>query len=103
MEAWGLNIAPFRQVKLYRARKDTLPEDYRTLYRFEETNVEWIASHFLGDVWDSRGGGLSPLQQMKTFLRYMADPGFQSGVGEDLGIDQTTVSKTVHKVKKHTK
>lgn len=31
-------------------------------------------------------------------LRYLADPGFQSGVGEVLGIDQSTVSKTVKDV-----
>ena len=72
-------------------------EDYRKLYRFDEINIEWLALHFLGENWDKRGGGLSPKQQMQTFLRYMADPGFQNGVGEDVGVDQSTVSKTVHK------
>jgi hypothetical protein len=32
---------------------------------------------------------------MKIFLRYMGDPGFQSGVAEDLGVHHTTVSKVI--------
>jgi hypothetical protein len=32
---------------------------------------------------------------MKIFLRYVGDPEFQSGVAEDLGIQQTTVSKFI--------
>ena len=31
---------------------------------------------------------------MEVFLRHIGDPGFQVGVGEDIGIHQTTVSKT---------
>jgi hypothetical protein len=30
--------------------------------------------------------------------RYVGDPGFQTGVGEDLGIQQSTVCKTFHAV-----
>ena len=100
MEFWGPNIFTVRNVKVYKPRRDTGAEDYRKLYRFDEVNVEWISSHFLGEDFDSRGGGLSPKQKMQIFLRYMADPGFQNGVGEDLGVDQTTVSKIVHKVKR---
>ena len=33
---------------------------------------------------------------LKAFLRYVADPGFQIGVGEDLGIDQSSVCRSVH-------
>ncbi|XP_017480699.1 PREDICTED: putative nuclease HARBI1 [Rhagoletis zephyria] len=35
---------------------------------------------------------------MQTFLRYIGDPGFQVGVSEDVGIHQTTVSRTVWEV-----
>lgn len=31
---------------------------------------------------------------MEIFLRCLADPGFQSGVGEDFGVHRTTVGKT---------
>lgn len=35
---------------------------------------------------------------MKICLRYLADLGYQSGVGEDIGVSQSTVSKTFTKV-----
>ncbi|XP_054278725.1 putative nuclease HARBI1 [Macrosteles quadrilineatus] len=35
---------------------------------------------------------------MKICLRYLADPGFQKGVGEELGVDQSTVSPVVSSV-----
>ncbi|KAJ8938748.1 hypothetical protein NQ314_011345 [Rhamnusium bicolor] len=35
---------------------------------------------------------------MKIFLWYMANPGFQAGVAEKLGIDQSTMSKTISSV-----
>lgn len=99
MEYWCPPILSGRKKKLYRVRKDTIEENYRSLYRFDEQNVQWISDHFLGTEWERRGGGLSPKCQMQVFLRYMADPGFQIGVGEDLGINQTTVSKTLHAVR----
>jgi hypothetical protein len=83
--------------KIYKVRRKTLPDDFKTLYRFEEQNLEWISEHFLGETTETRGGALTCKQQMQVFLRYVSDPGFQSGVAEDLGIDQTTVSKTFHK------
>jgi hypothetical protein len=101
MEFWGPNNFRVRNVKVYKKRKLTRTEDYRSLYRFDEVNVEWIASHFLGNEWDRRGGGLSPKMQMQIFLRYMADPGFQTGVGEDVGVVQTTVSKVIHRVREY--
>jgi hypothetical protein len=87
-----------RSVKIYKARKITLPRDFRTLYRFEEANLEWVASHFLGQSEETRGGALSPKQRMQIFLRYIADPGFQIGVGEDLGVTQSTACKVIHEV-----
>nr|CAH7749403.1 unnamed protein product [Callosobruchus chinensis] len=35
---------------------------------------------------------------MKIFLRYVDDPGYQTGVAEDIGDLQTSVSKVVTKV-----
>lgn len=37
---------------------------------------------------------MSARQQMEIFLRYLSDPGFQSGVAEDFGVHRTTVTKT---------
>ena len=31
---------------------------------------------------------------MEVFLRYVGDPGFQTGVRKDMGIHQSTVSRT---------
>lgn len=87
-----------RAEKLYMNRKTCRPGTYRTFYHFDEENVEWITAHFLPDSNETRGGCLTPKQQMETFLRYLADPGFQVGVGEDKGIHQTTVCKTFGKV-----
>ena len=64
----------------------------------DREHVQWLADHFIGADADTRRGALSPLQQMQVLLRYFSDPGFQRGVGEDLGIYQTTVCKTVTKV-----
>jgi len=93
-----LNVGNVRMGKDYKPRVETRDVDYHSLYRFEKENVIWIADHFLGQEEETRGGCLSSLARMKTFLRYMGDPGFQVGVGEDIGIDQTTVSKTIHLV-----
>jgi hypothetical protein len=84
-----------RKPKTFRERNRTDLTKYKALYRFEEPNVEWIAEHFLGRREETRGGALTNKQRMQIFLRYMADPGFQIGVGEDIGVDQSTVSKTV--------
>ncbi|KAG8283493.1 hypothetical protein J6590_016760 [Homalodisca vitripennis] len=89
---------PFRVVKLYRVRRESLEQDYRALYRFNKMNFEWISDHFLGENFERRGGALPNLDRMGTFLRYVGDPGCQSGVAEDVGIDRTTVSKTISDV-----
>jgi hypothetical protein len=34
----------------------------------------------------------------RIFLRYMADPGFQVGIGEEVEVHQSTVSKTISEV-----
>ncbi len=87
-----------RAEKYYKKRTTTHPNDFKTLYRFEEENVEWLTNYFLEPSTETRGGALTPKNRMKIFLRYVSDPGFQSGVGEDVGCDQTTVSKVVDQV-----
>jgi hypothetical protein len=87
-----------RNEKIYKPRRRALGPDYKTLYRFQEENLQWLANLFLGHHEETRGGALSPELKMKTFLRYLADPGFESGIGEKLGIHQSTVSKTITEV-----
>ncbi|KAK9753041.1 hypothetical protein QE152_g3766 [Popillia japonica] len=80
-------------------RKVTDNRDYKVLYRFTKENVEWITHYFYGDDnLDTRGGAVSNEIKMKRFLRYVGDPDFQSGIGEDLGIHQSTVSKIITEV-----
>uniref|UniRef100_A0A8D9E4B2 Uncharacterized protein n=1 Tax=Cacopsylla melanoneura TaxID=428564 RepID=A0A8D9E4B2_9HEMI len=85
----------FRREKVYRQRTTPPSKDFKALYRFEERNVEWLGSHFLGDSHERRGGALSSKERMQVFLRYMGDPGFQKGIGEEIKIDQSTVSRTI--------
>ncbi|CAH1973598.1 unnamed protein product [Acanthoscelides obtectus] len=35
---------------------------------------------------------------MKICLRYLGDPGYQQGIGQELGVSQATVSRTVDRV-----
>lgn len=60
--------------------------------------MAWLGEHFLQDTGETRGGCLSVKHQMEVFLRHVGDPGFQVGVAEDKGIDQSTVCKTFSKV-----
>ena len=89
-----------RRKKCYKTRRSSNNADFKSLYRFSEQNVQWISSHFLGESHERRGGALSSEQRMKIFLRYMADPGFQSGIAEEVGVHKSTVSKTVNSVSK---
>jgi len=94
-------IDNFRRRKRYKLRRECDPEEFQTVYQFNSENVDWLAEPFIGDVNETRGGALSGSQQIMIFLRYIADPGFQSGVAEDVGVDQITVSKVIHKVGYH--
>lgn len=84
-----------RAQKQYKVRREANWRDFKSLYRFQEENVNWMATYFLGENLERRGGALSSNHKMKVFLRYMANPGFQMGVAEELGITQSTVSKTI--------
>lgn len=65
-----------RKTKNYRVRLDS-NANFKALYRFNNENVKWLTNHFIQNEGDARGGGLSNMQKMKTFLRYVGDPGFQ--------------------------
>lgn len=88
-------ILNIRREKVYKVRKEPETRDYKSLYRFQEQNVIWMSNHFLGENEERRGGALTSKTRMQIFLRYMADPGFQSGIGEEMNIHQSTVSKTI--------
>lgn len=68
---------PVRMRKVYDVRRESREEKYRSLFRFDKANVEWIADHFLEEDGERRGVALSNVNKMKTFLRYIGDPGFQ--------------------------
>ena len=92
---WPFN----RQTKSYKERRQPEKNYYRTQYRFDEVSVQWMSDHFLGPgSGEKRGGALSNKQKMEVCLRFMADPGFQNGVSEVVGISQPTVSRTVKQV-----
>ncbi|KAK7871143.1 hypothetical protein R5R35_013361 [Gryllus longicercus] len=84
----------FRHQKVYRERRMTEERSYKTLYRFHAENVQWLANYFLGEYNETRGGAVNNETKMRIFLRYLADPGFQIRVAEDIGVDQSTISKT---------
>lgn len=85
--------------KIYKPRLTNYQNDnVQRLYRFKNENVERLAEYFLENINETRGGGLSKLEKMRTFLRFVGDPGFQVGIGQDIGIHQTTVSRTIKQV-----
>lgn len=47
---------------------------------------------------ETRGGALTSHKRMDILLWYMGDPGFQIAVAEDVGVDRTTVCKTINYV-----
>lgn len=72
--------------------------DFKSLYRFNSAQVDWINDHFLQDSEDFRGGKINNLTRMMVFLRFVGDPGFQIGIAEDLGISQSSVCRIVSEV-----
>lgn len=92
------DVVHVRDAKYYKPRLSTLVRDFKDLYRFEERNLQWLADRFLGTNEETRGGALSTAHRMKVCLRYLSDPGYQKGIGEELGVSQATVSRTVNAV-----
>lgn len=92
-------MAYLRKHHVYPERRYDMVHAYKTLHRFNETTVDWMASRFLGEeTGEKRGGAVTQKQKMEIFLRHLADPGFQSGVGEDKGFSQPTISRIFHEV-----
>lgn len=74
------NLLP-RKVKVYKNRRNSGESDFRALYRFSRPNLELLINYFLADeAEETRGGSLNARQKMKTFLRYIGDPGFQVSI-----------------------
>nr|CAH7760669.1 unnamed protein product [Callosobruchus chinensis] len=84
--------------KTCKVRREDPEIDFKKLFRFTPESVSWLSEHFLGNGEETRGGALDSRTPMKIFLRYVADPGFQTGVAEDIGVSQWTVSLTVKHV-----
>lgn len=88
---------PVRNRKIYSVRREIDLHNCKQLLRFDIENVDYLAAEFLVDS-DTRGGGISRRQQMEIFLRFVGDPGFQSGVAQDIGVHRTTANKTISHV-----
>lgn len=91
-------MAMFMQVrerKVYRERREV---GGKQLLRFEDESVNFLVNEFLPYTEETRGGALTSREKMEIFLRSVADPGFQSGVAEDVGVDRSTACKTIHYV-----
>lgn len=85
------------QRKTYKERiaPTNMDEEYRKLHRFTRANVRFLTDEFLGgETHETRGGSLTNMQRMEMTLRYLSNPGFQTGVANEVGVHQTTVSKT---------
>ncbi|XP_055921047.1 uncharacterized protein LOC129952480 [Eupeodes corollae] len=56
------------------------------------------AYEFLGPTLETRDGALTHQEKMKICMGYVGDPGFQICVGEDIGANQSTISRVVQQV-----
>ena len=89
-------MAMFMQVcerKVYRERREV---GGKQLLRFEDESVNFLVNEFLPYTEETQGGALTSREKMEIFLHSVADPGFQSGIPEDVGIDRSTACKTIH-------
>jgi hypothetical protein len=91
----NVNAGNARARKVYKERRAVRDRDCKVVFRFQPENILWLSRYFLDRNEETRGGALTNEQKMKIFLRYVRDPGFQSGVAEDLGVHQTTMSKVI--------
>ena len=88
-----------RKTKVYKLqRSHKYVHEYKRLFRFQEHHVKWIAENLIDDSAETRGGALPTKVRLEAFPRYVADPGFQIGVGEDMGIDQSSACRSIHYV-----
>lgn len=71
------NLDANRTVKIYKNRRNLVESNFKSLYRFNSENVNFLVAEFLPEYIETRGGAVSNVQKMKSFLRYIGDPGFQ--------------------------
>ncbi|CAH1984343.1 unnamed protein product [Acanthoscelides obtectus] len=72
----------YQPTKVFKDRRESREVDYRALYRFSKVN----------------GRCFEQYRKNEGFLRYVGDPGFQIGIGEAIGVHQSTASRTVSNV-----
>lgn len=87
-----------RREKQYRNRQNIPQNHSKQLLRFESDSVDFITNYFFEENAENRGGALSSRKKIEIFLRYVSDPGFQSGVALDVGVERSTVCKTFSNV-----
>ncbi|KAK9876865.1 hypothetical protein WA026_015098 [Henosepilachna vigintioctopunctata] len=85
---------PIRQRKIYSVRYAINERNCRELLRFNSESVDFLAAQFHEES-DTHGGGISRRQQIEIFLMFVDNPGFQSGVAQDVGVHRTTTKKTI--------
>ncbi|KAG8281589.1 hypothetical protein J6590_055308 [Homalodisca vitripennis] len=68
-------------------RKDV--SQCKDLLRFESENLDFLAAEFLLVTEETRGRALSSRKLMEILLRSMGDPGFQSEMAEDFGVERS--------------
>ncbi|CAH1988821.1 unnamed protein product [Acanthoscelides obtectus] len=88
----------YQPTKVFKDRRESREVDYRAVYRFSKVKISKLNAYFLGETEEYRDGTLSNIERMRVFLRYVSDQGFQIGIGEDIGVHQSTVSRTVTNV-----
>uniref|UniRef100_A0A0K8VEN2 Putative nuclease HARBI1 n=1 Tax=Bactrocera latifrons TaxID=174628 RepID=A0A0K8VEN2_BACLA len=67
---------------------------------FDDSSISWLANYFFEDSEETRGGALNNIDKIRLYLRFCADPGFQNGISTDIGVHQSTVSRTIAEVAK---
>ena len=84
-------------VKHYRVQRNISSDLSKRLLRFENESANFITTYFLDENTDARGGGLMARKKIENFLRYVSNPGYQSGVANDIGVE-STVNETFSSV-----
>lgn len=69
-----------RAIKIYKPRREEVNRNFKSLFRFEEQNINFLVHEFLPEYQETRGGAVSNQNKMKCFLRYLGDPGFQVSI-----------------------
>ena len=96
----GRQRRQLRRNRIFRDRKhpfDTY-DDHEVFrkFRFRRHHILDLTQEISAEIeLSNRGFTLTPLQQVLVTLRYYATSSFQDVCGELVGVDQSTVSRTV--------